>query len=174
MTDRQDPMPPEPFRIAFTGHRPDKLGGYHSNALQTAVRKALFETLANAVTDGPLVAMSGMALGVDTWAAEACVELRIPFIAAVPFRGQDSRWPHRSQAVYKSLLDKAQEVVVVSPGAYSVQAMHRRNEHMVDWAHHLLAVWDGSPGGTAACVAYARKRKRILNNLWRDEWEPLR
>lgn len=164
-------MSAEPFRIAFTGHRPDKLGGYQPNGLQTAVRQALFETLANAVTDGPVVAMSGMALGLDTWAAEACVELGIPFIAAVPFKGQESRWPRRSQDIYKTLLDKAQEVVVVSPGSYSARAMHRRNEYMVDWAHRLVAVWDGSPGGTAACVAYARKKGRIMHNLWRNEWE---
>lgn len=167
-------MSTDPFRIAFTGHRPSQLGGYHSNDLQTAVREALFETLADAVTDGPVVAMSGMALGVDTWAAEACVELGIPFIAAVPFKGQESRWPHRSQVVYKNLLDKAQEVVVVSPGTCSAQAMHHRNEYMVDWANGIIAVWDGSPGGTAACVAYARKRGRIMNNLWRDEWGQLR
>lgn len=163
-------MATEPFRIAFTGHRPDKLGGYYPNQLHLAVKQVLREKLGMHQHNGTVVAMSGMALGVDTWAAEACVELGIPFIAAVPFVGQESRWPEKSRIAYKNLLDKAKEVTVVSPGAYSARAMHRRNEYMVDWANLVLAVWDGSSGGTAACVAYAHKRDKPINNLWRVRW----
>ena len=32
-----------------------------------------------------------MALGTDQWAAKIALELSIPYIAAVPFRGQESR-----------------------------------------------------------------------------------
>ena len=35
--------------------------------------------------------------------------------------------------------------------------MQKRNEYMVDKCDILLAVWDGSAGGTNNCVKYARK-----------------
>lgn len=36
--------------------------------------------------------------------------------------------------------------------------LHARNHWMVDRAHLLVAVFDGSPGGTAECVRYAEQR----------------
>ena len=35
--------------------------------------------------------------------------------------------------------------------------MPTRNEYMVDLADKIIAVWDGSNGGTANCVKYAEK-----------------
>lgn len=35
--------------------------------------------------------------------------------------------------------------------------MQKRNEYMVDLADRVIAVWDGSKGGTATCVKYAEK-----------------
>ena len=35
--------------------------------------------------------------------------------------------------------------------------MQKRNEYMVDLADRVIAVWDGSKGGTANCVKYAEK-----------------
>ena len=36
--------------------------------------------------------------------------------------------------------------------------MQRRNEYMVDKADTLIAVWNGTSGGTANCVKYAKKK----------------
>lgn len=35
--------------------------------------------------------------------------------------------------------------------------MQKRNEYMVDLADRVIAVWDGSKGGTANCIKYAEK-----------------
>lgn len=139
--------------VAFTGHRPNKLGGYGPSATQDRVRAKLREVLGGL---RPTWGISGMALGVDQWAAEVCVEMQVPFTAAVPFNGQESRWPEDSQRRYRELLAKASDVVVVSDGGYEAWKMQRRNQWMVDNADVLVAVWDGSPGGTANCVKYAR------------------
>ncbi|WP_188052008.1 hypothetical protein [Azospirillum sp. Sh1] len=48
--------------------------------------------------------------------------------------------------------------------------MNTRNEWMVDHSDRLLALWDGSQGGTANCVRYARGLGRPIDNLW-SEWE---
>jgi uncharacterized phage-like protein YoqJ len=148
--------------VAFTGHRPDKLGGYGPSLLQDRVRAAVRGTLGVWAASW---AISGMALGLDQWAVEECVKLGIPFTAAVPFDGQESRWPDESQRHYRGLLGLARNVVVVSEGGYAAWKMQKRNEWMVDNCDRLLAVWDGSDGGTANCVRYARSRQKYLHVL---------
>lgn len=149
--------------MAFTGHRPEKLGGYGPSRLQWAVRGALREAL---LALNPSLCISGMALGVDQWAAEACLELDIPFVAAVPFAGQESRWPAESQRHYHELLKRAWRVHVVSGGGYAPEKMHTRNEWMVDHCNTLVSVWNGSSGGTNNCREYAVKQEREI--YWID------
>lgn len=157
--------------LAATGHRPDKLGGYdEQNPLRTWVRAQIHAALEDLK---PEKAISGMALGVDSDFAEACVALGIPFIAAVPFQGQESRWPQASQERYKKLLARAAEVVYVSPPGYATWKFHARNQYMVDNCNLLLAVFDGSVGGTSSTVCYASSRgcpiRLIDPNLYSGE-----
>lgn len=152
---------------AFTGHRPNKLGGYDEvNPTRDQIRKLIRELLIGlAVTQ----AISGMALGVDQWAAEECVELGIPFIAAVPFEGQEDRWPPWSRAKYSELLNQSKEIVKICEPGYSPAKMQTRNEWMVDHCDVLIAVWDGSSGGTANCVRYAEqvgKEIKRISPIW--------
>jgi hypothetical protein len=154
--------------LAGTGHRPNKLGGYGPQAHDRRVALAVAALKRHA----PARVISGMALGWDTALAIAAVRLEIPFVAAVPFEGQESAWPSLSQAEYRRLLDRAAEVVHVCPPGYAAAKMQTRNEWMVDRCDLLLALWDGSPGGTANCVEYATLRGPTVRrgvqvvNLW--------
>ena len=81
----------------------------------------------------------------------------------IPFEGQEKAWPQSSQKIFNSLVAKAAEKVIVSPGGYSAYKMQVRNEWMVNQCDTLIAVWDKSPGGTANCVAYAKNiNKHII------------
>ncbi|MFZ2410072.1 MAG: hypothetical protein WAW23_00725, partial [Candidatus Methanoperedens sp.] len=64
--------------------------------------------------------------------------------------------------LFRSVKDCAR-LSVVSP-VFSMDAYQRRNEFMVDAADVLAAFFDGSPGGTANCVRYARSvgRKTMI------------
>jgi uncharacterized phage-like protein YoqJ len=46
---------------------------------------------------------------------------------------------------------------LVTDAPYRAELMQIRNEWMVDRCDLLIAVWNGTPGGTANCVAYAKK-----------------
>lgn len=139
--------------LTVTGHRPNKIGGYNPNSsLRVKVRSKIYDFL---VEHKPELAVSGMAIGVDQEFAAICDQLNIPFIAAIPFLGQEKKWPTDTQAHYQELLALAQEVVTVSDGGYAAYKMQKRNRWMVDKATDILAVWDGTTGGTANCVAYA-------------------
>ena len=140
--------------VAFTGHRPNKLGGYRlPNPTYVHVCQQIDSTLRALKPD---TVISGMALGIDQWAAHIAYRLGIPFIAAVPFVGQEKAWPIASQTTYQKLIKLAKEVVIVSEGEYAPIKMQIRNQWMVDHCDTLIAVWDGSAGGTGNCVKYAQ------------------
>lgn len=139
--------------ISGTGHRPQKLGGF-------IIPNPTFNNICSKaeailIKEQPTKIITGMALGWDTWYAQIAYKLRIPFIAAIPFAGQESLWPKESQKLYFKLLDLAYEVITVCEGGYSAQKMQIRNEWMVNNSDKVLAVWDGSSGGTDNCVSYA-------------------
>lgn len=147
--------------VAFTGHRPNKLGGYSTpNPMYNYIEGQITDTL---IQIKPRQVISGMALGVDQWAAEVCIKLGIPFLAAIPFRGQELYWPPESRKKYFELLDKAASVEFVNPGSYASWKMQSRNEWMVNHCDVLIAVFDGTPGGTKNCFDYAvDKEKKII------------
>ena len=141
--------------LAFTGHRPDKLGGHKlPNPTYIKVCQAIDAKLRELK---PEKVISGMALGTDQWGAYIAYKLGIPFIAVIPFAGQEKNWPPVSQQAYQSLLKLATGQIIASEGGYSPEKMQIRNELMVNLADQVLAVWDGSSGGTANAVAYAEK-----------------
>src|SRR5690242_2888513 len=140
--------------ITFSGHRPPKIGGFRiPNPIYDHINKELKKLLEEIKPDK---AISGMALGFDQWAAEVCLDLNIPFIAAVPHIGQEKMWPQESKDNYEYLISKASEVVIVSEGCYAPYKMQIRNQWMADRCDKLIACFDGSAGGTYNCIQYAK------------------
>src|ERR1700741_1024978 len=78
------------FKIASTGHRKihDRAAvAKHSRAFLSTVKKHYPEVML----------LTGMALGVDQIVAKSAVDLKIPFIAAVPFEDFPNKWAPVSQ-----------------------------------------------------------------------------
>lgn len=179
-------MPEAPIResgqACFTGHRPSKFPfGYDESSVGClAIKRCLAEAVETLFASrGVNSFISGMALGVDTWAAEAVVAARqehpgIRLLAAVPCQGQDSRWPEHARRRYQNLLDLSDRVEVLSEDPYAPWQMMARDRWMVDRSGFLVAVFDGSPGGTAHTHAYAKKqglpilRVRSEDGSWED------
>lgn len=149
--------------ISVTGHRPNKLGGYNN------FDKLVWFAECELKLIFPAGVITGMALGWDQAIAQAALNLNIPFLAAVPFQGQESIWPEQSKKFYRELLSKAASVEIISEGFYSSDKMQIRNKWMVDNSMKLLALWNGSSGGTANCVAYAKSKHKPIINCW-DNW----
>jgi uncharacterized phage-like protein YoqJ len=169
------------YKVAFTGHRPTKIGGYdRQNPKRVAVTNAIKAALARAVAKygetHEIVVISGGALGVDTDAAREAKNMGLRFMVAAPCRNQDKKWPADSKMTYKKMLsfadaDLAQAlavagetveggVVYVANTEYTgAKLMQDRNAWMVDHADAVVAIWDGSEGGTANCVGYARYKR---------------
>lgn len=159
--------------LATTGHRPHKLGGYTFDVverLRIVAMNYLYRCQLQLNAFDTIEVITGMALGWDTTVAEAAIERGIPFCAAVPCDNQEKVWPWQSQLQYRALLAKAKTIYVVSPGHYEPWKMQARNEWMVDHCDRLVALWDGTRGGTYNCIDYAARQKPPVPtvNLWKE------
>ena len=111
--------------------------------------------------------ISGMAIGWDQAFAWAAVNNNIPFIAAVPFKGQESIWPQEAKDEYYLLLEKAAEVVIVCEGGFAPHKYHVRDQWMVDHGDAVIAFWNGvEHGGTYSTVKMTKKAKKEMFNVW--------
>lgn len=108
----------------------------------------------------------GCALGWDQAVGQACVDLKIPFVAAIPFKGFNAKWRQDQQAYLQWLLTQAVAFHTVCDPGYEAWKLHQRNKWMVDNAEYGLALWDGSEGGTKNCINYAVNTGKSYANAW--------
>jgi len=160
--------------LCFTGHRPNKLGGYtgeRAKKTQDAIFEKLVAVVKRAIDHGFDTFISGGALGIDQIGAEAVLYWRrrpeyantIKLVIARPFPSQACKWPKSSQEAFEVLCAKADEIVDVSDDPYEPQKMQIRNTYMVDRSDAVIAVFNGGGGGTGNCIQYAQsKYKPIL------------
>ncbi len=152
--------------LGVTGHRPDKLGGYDDDVFDRLFRFAKQQLRILK----PQYVITGMALGWDQAIALAAKKSGIPFLAYTPFQEQASAWPEYAQDRYNELLGYAFKVVNVGGMGYSAAKMFQRNERIVNDSDIVLALWNGSSGGTANCIDYADRNDIEIINCWND-WE---
>ena len=143
-------------RVCFTGHRPEKL-----TVPESIVKRELEKEIRLAIADDMTVFISGMARGVDLWAAEIVLKIRtegqgIKLLCACPFDGFENSWGVTAKEQYRSILEKADLVRFISP-KYTRSCFQIRNEWMVDHAALVIAVFNGTPSGTKNTVDYAKR-----------------
>lgn len=164
---------------AATGHRPSKVDNAyelnHPKALE--IISLLKEKLKELTIDkygvvqyDEIECISGMALGMDMYFAEAVLELRKEYpqfklIAAVPCTGHSLNWPKSSQFTHARICDAADEYVLVTNAPFKPYLMQVRNEYMVNRADEIISLWDGTSGGTGNCINYALKQGKPILNL---------
>jgi uncharacterized phage-like protein YoqJ len=143
--------------LGITGHRPPKLGGYDKFTNQSEQLKFKMEIFF--MEKNPAHIVSGMAQGTDQWAAEVALKLGIKVLALIPCTGHELMWPTDTQNYYRYLLREIEKahgtVQYVSLKPYTTYCMHRRNQAIVSQSSEMLAVWDGTRGGTRDCVRLA-------------------
>lgn len=175
--------------VSFTGHRPNKLGtGYSiTNERVVSYSNMLKEVLRPLIqNEGACHFISGGAIGIDQIAFWTVHSLKKEFVGitnelAIPFIKQHTAWKNAELVGwYHKMKEHADKVIYVdelglqdsryfsgnspySLGEYSAKKMQIRNEYMVDHSDVVVAVHDGSSGGTGNCVRYAESQdKRII------------
>ena len=153
------------FRVSFTGHRPEKMPFFgEDDPMCVELKERIFKEITALADDGATEFYSGMARGVDTWCAEAVLKLKslrpgIKLIAVIPCPDQDSKWDQPSKQRRRRILEQCDKTITVSP-QYTRDCMLKRDRAMVDLCDVLLAVFDGTAGGTKYTVDYAKTKGR--------------
>jgi len=152
----------------FTGHRPDKLpwGPDERNPRCSALKQSLSREIEGLYSRGFRHFISGMAMGCDLYFAEAALALRekhpdLTVEGAVPCPTQANRWPDFLRRRWRGILDRCDLETVVQQ-SYDRWCMLRRDRYMVDRSAAVLAVFNGTPGGTQYTLNYAMDKKREI------------
>ena len=152
----------------FTGHRPEKLpwGLNENDPRCLAVKRSLVRELDGLYRRGFRHFISGMAMGCDLYFAEAVLVLRarcpeVTVEGAVPCPTQAQKWPEDLRRRWRDILDACDLETVVQQH-YDRFCMFRRDRYMVDRSSAVLAVFDGTPGGTQYTLNYAMNKKREI------------
>lgn len=154
----------------FTGKRPQSLPfGFDENAKGCIeLKNRLAANIENAIEKGYTTFISGMALGVDLWAAEEVLKLKdkhpeIELICAIPYKAQSFSWALEYRERYMTCIHRCKKYTVITP-FYTKDCFFKRNMYMVDNSSLVMAVCDNPPtGGTAHTISYAqRKGKEII------------
>jgi len=156
----------------FTGHRPQKLDGFDpyskgNREMLNKLREVIVDHIENKDVD---TFITGMALGIDMWAARIVLALRhkydhIKLIAAVPCKNQHKKWVIQSKMEWEKILSQCNKVHYVSEEEYTPWCMDQRNKWMVKNSDYVIAVHDGTKGGTYNCVQDAKKKSRVITAL---------
>ena len=148
---------------AFTGYRLQKMpfGFDEADSRCIDFKHRLYDTLETLIGKGYIHFLSGGALGMDMFAAEAILHLKrkYPWITLEivrPYDTQSSKWDPKYQKRYEHILAAA-DTVTETGHAFTKSCLFRRNRYLVDHCDLLLAAYDGLPGGTAMTVDYAKQ-----------------
>lgn len=145
-------------RCSFSGHRPEKM-----NDSKGKIVRALKKEIKCAIADGYTTFISGMARGVDIWAAEIVLkkkaknkELRL--VCAIPFRGVEDLWDEVWQRKFRDILSHADYIRYFSDSFSGAELYMVRNRWMIDRSARLIAVFGGEKGGTYNTILYAKEK----------------
>ena len=154
------------YTCCFTGHRPEKLFEQYD---ESEIYNRILAAISTAIEDGYTTFVCGGSRGADFLFAEAVIELksthpgiRLEFM--LPCRNQSELWSREDRDRYSSLLELGDSVFCLSD-KYTPGCMQNRNRVMVDRSSLLIAVWNGTEGGTEYTYKYARKRKLRIVDL---------
>lgn len=174
------------INICVTGHRPSNpnLGGYNWNSDKNQrIMLKLYQTVEDILKENPdeiVNCIEGGALGIDQMFFRSCELLRerypgrITLEIAIPFKDQPNKW-FDGMDIYRycNQIEAADFITYVDGlkdyqrtktpvGSYNPYKLQIRNEYMVDKANIVIAVWDGSKGGTGNCYNYAKKKNKNI------------
>ena len=155
--------------IGFTGHRPNKLGGYDilsqgyvdlQHDLETYIER-------NLEVFDIVIGHSGLALGGDTIWSKAILAMkgknpgRVLFHAEIPMMEQAEAWFKQSdidfwheqveRADFKTVYGSLAGVEKHKRRGLASKFLNVRNEGMLNHSDVLLALHDGSTGGNREC-----------------------
>ena len=147
----------------FTGHRNIPQKKY------VQIQEKLRDEIVTAIQNGYNFFYAGGAIGFDTMAAQAVLELKtqyphIKLILVLPCVNQTDGWEQSDIDEYERIRDLADEVIYTSE-EYKKGCMHKRNRYLVDHSSLCICYMTRKSGGTAYTVKYAENKGITIVNI---------
>ena len=146
------------FAVCISGHRPEKLP---TGAALRMLQSLLFREIENALQDGARTFYTGMARGVDLWAADMILHFRrqypaIRLICVLPFADRLRSVSGAERFHVNSVMQAADRVIPLSEHFYC-GCYRDRNAFMVQHSQRLIALIADIRSGTGQTVHMAER-----------------
>ena len=148
----------------FTGHRPQSLPWKFNEQDERCLRmkEKLRNEIIKAIKNGYTTFISGMALGFDMICAEMVLELKktypfIKLIGAIPCKTQDKLWNEKDKQRYRSLLTQLDSIRCIYDDYIGPECMLERNRFMINNSSLVIALFNGTNGGTKKTLDYVKE-----------------
>lgn len=151
----------------FTGHRPEKL-----TISEATVKDRLEKSIKDAIQYGFQSFITGMARGVDIWAAEIVLNEKalnknIELICAIPFENFENSRSQSEKKRYTDIINAADSTIYICKH-YFKGSFQLRNRYMVDNSARIICAYNGEKGGTKNTLVYAKKLDVEIVNIFAD------
>jgi uncharacterized phage-like protein YoqJ len=147
----------------FTGHR--KISEQNRDKVSKKIKNEILRMVKNDVK----IFYAGGALGFDTIAAQAVIEIRkeypdIKLILLLPCKSQCKGWSKKNIIIYEQIKSLSDEIFYISD-QYTYECMFERNRLLVEKSGYCICYLLSKGGGTAYTVKYAQKRNLKIINI---------
>lgn len=153
------------YTCCFSGHRPNNLPWkYNEQGIKFLFFKfKLKHKIKSAINNGYKYFISGMALGCDILCAEIIIQFKkqnpnIKLECAIPCSNQTEKWFGNNLKRYEKILSKADKITYVSLSKYFNGCMMKRNNYMINSSSSIIAIYNGTPGGTQQTIKKAKEK----------------
>ena len=150
--------------VCFSGHRPEKLPncGDENSVAISRLKSLLYKDIYDSINDGYTDFITGLARGIDTWAAEIVIHFKskhdnLRLICVKPYDGYGENWRGYDKWQFSHIIEKSDELVTICD-AYQKNCMKLRNEYMVNHSSKLIAIVENYRSGTGQTIRYAQKQ----------------
>lgn len=146
------------MKLAFTGHR----------HLRYQEVLSILQSLHSKYPGATWI--TGGAIGLDSHAAKFAMLHGIPLWLIIPFPPaiMSAKWSVSQKAFLQDSIKYAAKFSVLSP-VFAMRTYQDRNIRMVDLSDRLAAFFDGSRGGTANCVNYAKTKGHPIDMCLKED-----
>lgn len=134
--------------------------------LLAVTKSMLYYHIEDSIRAGYTRFISGLARGVDLWAAMYVLELKrqypnLELVCVKPKENHGANFRGEDRYVLDSILERADSLVCTEDDSRE-NCYKRRNRYMVEHSDKLIAVVNQYRSGTGQTIAYARKKGLVL------------
>ena len=153
---------------AFTGHRPEKLPWKNNESDERflILKKKLKTAIKQAINNGYLNFLSGMARGIDMLAAELVLDFKkqykqIKLYCIIFYDNHDRHWSLEDKKRHLNIVNQCDKKIVLAKKFCST-CIENGNRFLVNNSSHLIAVWSGKPSETKNTIKIAKEQNKNI------------